>query len=161
MTPQSKLDLALKETLVNAEEFKRLDDARQLQHCCGRTVEECGKDPGPVCAGTVFKRASDAITAEAKRITPEDTAAFFKKIDDAMGVPSAVDHPHYYNQGKVECIDAIAAATTGLTGIEAWDTGTVLKYMWRWKHKANPIEDLEKAKWYLNHLIEHLKKEST
>lgn len=64
-----------------------------------------------------------------------------------------VDHPDHYNAGKVECIDALEAATIGLEGIEAFYTGNVIKYLWRWKHK-NGSEDLLKAKFYLDRLIE-------
>lgn len=63
-----------------------------------------------------------------------------------------VNHPDHYTQGKVECIDAIESATTGLVGIEAVYTGQVMKYMWRWKRK-NGVEDLRKAQFYLNRLI--------
>ena len=63
-----------------------------------------------------------------------------------------VNHPGHYTAGKVECIDAIEAATTGLEGMEAVLTGQVLKYMWRWK-KKNGLQDLEKARWYLQRLI--------
>ena len=37
-----------------------------------------------------------------------------KPIDDTM-----VNHPAHYTAGKIECIDALEAATTGLQGIEA------------------------------------------
>lgn len=64
-----------------------------------------------------------------------------------------VNHPSHYTAGKVECIDAIESATTGLTGIEAVCTANAIKYLWRWKHK-NGVEDLKKAQWYVKHLIE-------
>lgn len=67
---------------------------------------------------------------------------------------SKVNHPSHYS-GSIEAIDAIAAATAGLTGVEAFDTGNALKYLWRWKRK-NGVEDLNKAVWYIQHLIEHL-----
>ena len=41
-----------------------------------------------------------------------------------------------------------AATTDGFTG---YLTGNILKYIWRWKHK-NGIEDLRKARWYLDRL---------
>jgi hypothetical protein len=66
-----------------------------------------------------------------------------------------VNHPSHYTQGSIECIDAIAEATKFLRGIEATDTGNILKYMWRWNNK-NGLEDLRKARWYLNHLISHV-----
>ncbi|AHV96128.1 MULTISPECIES: DUF3310 domain-containing protein [Paenibacillus] len=64
-----------------------------------------------------------------------------------------VNNPPHYTAGKVECIDAIDAATTGLTGSEAYCTGAALKYLWRWKRK-NGLEDLKKAQWYINRLIQ-------
>lgn len=68
-----------------------------------------------------------------------------------------VTHPSHYTQGKVECIDAIEAAVTGLSGMDAVCTAQVIKYMWRWRHK-NGIEDLRKARWYLDRLIEMTEK---
>lgn len=61
-------------------------------------------------------------------------------------------NPDHYKTGKVECIDALEAATVNLTGIEAVCTANVIKYLWRWKQK-NGVEDLRKAAWYLEHLI--------
>ncbi len=66
-----------------------------------------------------------------------------------------VNHPSHYTQGSVECIDAIDAATIELKGSEAYCTGQVIKYVWRWKRK-NGIEDLRKARWYLERLIGYL-----
>lgn len=63
-----------------------------------------------------------------------------------------VNHPPHYNQGGIECIDAIKVATQGLTGIEAVCTGNAMKYLWRWKQK-NGKEDLKKAVWYIQHLL--------
>lgn len=62
-----------------------------------------------------------------------------------------VNHPQHYTQGGVECIDALAAATVGLEGIQAICTANAIKYLWRWKRK-NGIEDINKAIWYLNRL---------
>lgn len=64
-----------------------------------------------------------------------------------------VNHPSHYTGGKVECIDALEAATVDLQGIEAVCTANAIKYLWRWK-KKNGVEDLEKARWYINKLID-------
>ena len=69
-----------------------------------------------------------------------------------------VNHPPHYNAGKVECIDAIEAATGSLTGIEAVCTGNAIKYLWRWKLKGGK-QDLEKAQWYLQKLIDNINKQ--
>lgn len=69
-----------------------------------------------------------------------------------------VNHPpHYVSETGMEVIDVIEAFTFDLNGIEATDTGNIIKYACRWKHK-NGIQDLEKLVWYANHLISHLKK---
>lgn len=69
----------------------------------------------------------------------------------------AVNKPMHYNQGSIECIDALEAATAGLTGIEAVCTANAIKYLWRWKHK-NGVEDLRKAVWYIERLIARLER---
>ena len=65
-----------------------------------------------------------------------------------------VTRPQHYNEGKIQCIDAIESACTGLTGFEGLCTGTAIKYIWRWKKKEKPAEDIRKAIWYLNRLLE-------
>jgi hypothetical protein len=63
-----------------------------------------------------------------------------------------VNHPSHYNQGSIECIDAIESATKGLSGVDSFCTGNSIKYMWRWKQKGG-LDDLKKAKWYIERLI--------
>ena len=70
-------------------------------------------------------------------------------------VKDNVNHPSHYTQGAIECIDAIKEATKGLLGIEAVCTANIIKYVWRWKFK-NGVEDLRKARWYLDRLIEEV-----
>jgi len=66
-----------------------------------------------------------------------------------------VSRPKHYTAGKVECIDALEAATAGLQGAEAGLTWSTMKYLWRWKWK-NGLEDLKKARWYLERLIKRV-----
>lgn len=66
-----------------------------------------------------------------------------------------VNHPSHYTKGNIECIDAIDSATTGKSGIEAVCVANVIKYLWRYEEK-NGLEDVKKAKWYLNKLISEL-----
>ncbi len=66
-----------------------------------------------------------------------------------------VTHPPHYTQGKVECLDAIESAVTGLAGIDAVYTAQCIKYLWRW-HLKNGLEDLLKALFYLKRLIERV-----
>ncbi len=66
-----------------------------------------------------------------------------------------VNPKHYKSEKGLECIDCIEGVVEGLTGIEATDTGNIMKYLWRWKNKDG-VNDLKKAQWYINHLIAHL-----
>lgn len=64
-----------------------------------------------------------------------------------------VNHPSHYTHGKYECIDILQDITSDLQGLDAICTANAVKYLWRWKHK-NGVEDLKKAVWYINRLIE-------
>lgn len=66
-----------------------------------------------------------------------------------------VNHPLHYTQGGIECIDALKSATVGKKGIEAVCVANVIKYLWRFEEK-NGLEDVKKAQWYLNRLIQEL-----
>ena len=69
--------------------------------------------------------------------------------------PDMVSHPKHYTQGGIECIDALKAATVGKRGIEAVCVANVIKYLWRYEEK-NGIEDVRKAKWYIERLLKEL-----
>lgn len=64
-------------------------------------------------------------------------------------------NPNHYKQGGIEAIEAIKAATVGKSGIEAVCTANVIKYVWRYEEK-NGVEDLRKARWYLERLIKEV-----
>lgn len=71
-----------------------------------------------------------------------------------MASENMINHPaHYRTKNGMETIDVIEAFTEDLHGADATNTGNVLKYMCRW-NKKNGVEDLKKARWYLNRLIE-------
>jgi hypothetical protein len=65
-----------------------------------------------------------------------------------------VNSPPHYNQTGIECIHAISAATND--GFKYYLQGNILKYLWRFDYKDKPLEDLQKAKWYLDKLIEEV-----
>lgn len=70
-----------------------------------------------------------------------------------------VNHPSHYTQGGIECIDALKAATVGKTGIEAVCVANVIKYLFRYENK-NGLEDVRKAQWYINRLIQELEEKT-
>ena len=58
-----------------------------------------------------------------------------------------VNHPSHYTSGPFECIE--------LTADTSFCLGNAIKYLWRYHSKGRPVEDLEKARWYLCHVIDH------
>jgi hypothetical protein len=79
------------------------------------------------------------------------------QMDFADDKEDMVNSPSHYTQGSIECIDAIAQVVKDLQGMEAMCTGNAIKYLWRWKHK-NGVEDLKKAQWYLQRMIDNSSK---
>lgn len=67
--------------------------------------------------------------------------------------PDPVNHPSHYTAGGIECIDAIKASMTH-EEFCGFLKGNVIKYTWRYKQKGKPVEDLKKAQWYQNRLIQ-------
>lgn len=100
-------------------------------------------------------------TATIEDIGIERLAERLRQLDSSY-VPSDkvsdnVNSPSHYCKGGLECIEAIRAACEGLDGVEAYYVGNVIKYVWRFKGK-NGVEDLKKARKYLDWLIEQEEK---
>lgn len=72
------------------------------------------------------------------------------ETDDKM-----VSHPDHYKAGKFEIIDVREEVCKDLSGVEAICTDNALRYICRWK-KKNGVQDVKKAIWYLQHLVDHL-----
>ena len=63
-----------------------------------------------------------------------------------------INHPEHYTEGKYECID-VMKEVLGFETVEDFCICNAFKYIWRHK-KKNELEDLKKANWYLNKIIE-------
>ncbi len=74
-----------------------------------------------------------------------------KKMEEKRN-DDPVNYPAHYNKGGIGCIDAIKACQGD--GFKYYLQGSAMKYLWRYEHKKKPIQDLEKAKWFINKLIE-------
>lgn len=68
--------------------------------------------------------------------------------EDTHMKSNQVDHPSHYNQGGIECIDAMESAF-GKEAVKDFCLCNAFKYLWRSRNK-NGLEDIQKAKWYLN-----------
>jgi len=93
---------------------------------------------------------------EEEEFTLEDVFKDFpdEKLDEMFKEVKAsdlVNSPPHYNQAGIECIEAILAATHEQR--EGYLQGNIIKYIWRYRYK-NGIEDLKKARWYIEKLIE-------
>lgn len=73
-----------------------------------------------------------------------------------------VERPSHYASGDIECIDAMESAASGfdLGPFEGYLWLNAFKYVFRWP-KKNGVEDLKKAKWYINRLIATLEDAQT
>ena len=89
---------------------------------------------------------------KAMMVQEELRMAQAKKQSD--NIVDMVNSPPHYNQTGIECIDAISAATD--SGFKYYLQGNIMKYLWRFDYKNKPVEDLEKARWYLDRLIEEV-----
>lgn len=79
-----------------------------------------------------------------RRIVPTRN---FVRVDMA----ETVDHPAHYNKhpSGVECITVVEWFS--------FNIGNAIKYLWRADHK-NGLEDLKKARWYVDREIQRLEK---
>lgn len=75
----------------------------------------------------------------------------FRKAMHGKGV-DVVNSPEHYRQGGIEAIDAIQASMTR-EEFKGYLKANCMKYLWRYRHKGKPVEDLRKAKWYLDRLL--------
>ena len=88
----------------------------------------------------------------------EDNWSIYVKGTDTETAYDVVQKPEHYNTNLpegVEVIDIIAAQTAPLSGMQAVAQANVIKYVLRWQ-KKNGVQDLEKARFYLDRLIGEL-----
>lgn len=145
---------------------------------CGKMFEQTGKGrPAvncPTCREELNKpkkKKASPKDSEAKKVnnkapviskteTTESyiTADSVKDLYDVTTdkkpnrITNAIDHPSHYNRGKIEVIDFIE--DQGLS----FHLGNVIKYVTRAGSKGDKLEDLKKARWYLDRYINEVMK---
>lgn len=70
-------------------------------------------------------------------------------------VNDVVNHPSHYTR-DIECIDCIKVIVEHLNGEEAFLAGQVVKYLYRCSDKGYFLQDLKKAQWYMNRLVDKI-----
>lgn len=122
---------------------------------------ECEKRDATGCRGCPFLlEDTDGYQESFCSITNIEeigTERLTERLRQLDSICDNINSPNHYKRCGMECIEAIRAACEGLDGVEAYYVGNVLKYIWRFKGK-NGVEDLKKARHYLDWLIEQEEK---
>ena len=107
------------------------------------------------CNNCLLEKFSGGVMCDFDKWSDDKLAIAYEEVKMDGGSTDMVSHPKHYNQGGIECIDALKAATVGKRGIEAVCVANIIKYLWRYEEK-NGIEDIRKAKFYIEHLLKEL-----
>lgn len=87
------------------------------------------------------------------KVMAEDRDEYQSRLRQHIAIGSDyVENPSHYTTGDVECIDAIRSALSDVE-FEGYCQGNAIKYLWRYKRKGKPSEDLKKARWYIERLL--------
>lgn len=122
-------------------------DPSLLEHAC----YECVIADQPAC-GSFEERADEAtfpFSGEEDGKTPRRASAH---SDRKLPENDAVNHPAHYCAAGVYCLEVLKAVMTPAQ-YEGFLRGNVMKYLWRY-NKKNGVEDLRKARVYLDELID-------
>ena len=107
------------------------------------------------CDVCSLEKFSGGVICDFDEWSDDKLAIAYEEAKMDGGSTDMVNHPKHYTQGGIECIDALKAATVGKRGIEAVCVANVIKYLWRYEEK-NGIEDVRKAKFYIERLLKEL-----
>lgn len=147
---------------------------------CGKMFEQTGKGrPAvncPTCRAELNKpktkkvspkdNQSKKVNKAAPVISKTETTESYIRVDAVKdlyadvvttdikptSINNVIDHPSHYNRGKIEVIDFIE--DQGLS----FHLGNVIKYIARAGSKGDKLEDLKKARWYLDRYINEVMK---
>lgn len=145
---------------------------------CGKMFEQTGKGrPAvncPTCRAELSKPKQKALPNDNQSKKVNESTPVISKMETTMkeiiikkddikdtGVIAAkkhnpisnvIDHPAHYNKGKIEVIDFIEDQQL------PYHLGNVVKYVARAGYKGDKLEDLKKARWYLDRYINEVMK---
>lgn len=134
---------------LSKEEFARLWDEDYYTDEVPAAVEE---EPAEVFAEAAEPEKCEEESSE-KYLA--DAASMLKAAIEDYEENDSVNHPAHYTGGKMECIDIVDVMTEDKQGLEAFCTGNIVKYLYRYNKKGG-VEDVKKAEWYFKKLIEVL-----
>lgn len=99
--------------------------------------------------GEAFMRYKEARDALNHGVVGGENVVFDVAEDVVVDV---VNSPPHYKAGGIEAIEGIEASMAPEV-YAGYLKGSCLKYLWRYEKKGKPIEDLKKARWFLDRLI--------
>jgi hypothetical protein len=121
------------------EVAKKFKTTYQIAYMAKRSMEPKKKGAGN------FKRIA-VFSSNKPILNPEITIQEEINVEGPKADP--VNHPEHYKVGGIETIDFIEAKDLG------YHLGNAVKYITRADHKGNRLQDLQKAKWYIDRAIE-------
>jgi hypothetical protein len=121
------------------EVAKKFKTTYQIAYMAKRSMEPKKKGAGN------FKRIA-VFSSNKPILNPE--IIIEEKINIEGPKADPVNHPEHYKVGGIETIDFIEAKSLG------YHLGNAVKYITRADHKGNRLQDLQKAKWYIDRAIE-------
>lgn len=162
MTPPptgTKLEVRECEGCGELFEYFRKPQGRPRKYCpdCAikskKEVEEEAKMTTVDSKETVDRQKEDSNKTEERHI--EDSSKEAVQVPTAEHMNKmygnikhdAVNHPSHYTRGKIEVIDFIEDQQL------PYHLGNVIKYIARAGYKGDKLEDLKKARWYLDRYI--------
>lgn len=127
----------------------------RLKHMSLQDAINLGNHNGNDCKYTRYIKDALYDKNNTPNIIPtQTTSVLVPKWRKPRSTGESVDktNPTYYKKGKFECIDVLEELLQGVSGATAFCLGNCIKYLWRFNQK-NGVEDLKKARWYLDKLI--------
>lgn len=159
---------------------KPKEEPKVLTKCkrCGTMFEQTGKGrPAvncPTCRAELSEPKKKVLPKDNQPEEVDESAPVISKMETTVkeivikkddikdisvttdkkhnSISNVIDHPSHYNRGKIEVIDFIE--DQGLS----FHLGNVIKYIARAGSKGDKLEDLKKARWYLDRYINEVMK---
>ena len=97
----------------------------------------------------------DKMAEVEEEFTIEELFDDLEEIDLELDQDTIVNKPPHYGDGEIECIDYMKDNMDTMMFM-GYLEGNCKKYLHRYRYKGKPVEDLKKARWYLDRLIQEM-----
>ena len=98
-----------------------------------------------------IENTTTAVQSTENQVIIDGQMSLFDNIDNKLDM---VNHPSHYETGKFECID-VMEEVFGKEALKNFCICNAFKYLYRCMNKhSSPVEDVSKARWYINKFLE-------